>query len=585
MVVRFRGALDRFLGRSPVAFGLLIAAVLFTGALCSMLVLHRVSEQALKENIRTNLKRVAEVAATVVDPEEHAKFTSPSQETSIEYENAIAPLRKLQDSDEDIAFVYTCVLKDGKVYFVLDPTEEGDSDGDGVDDKSHIMEEYTEASDFMVRALQEGVATSDSEPYTDRWGTFVSGYAPIRREDGSVAAMVGVDISAETFVHRLATMRSAMHLGLAVAAILAFTAGMLGGLMRGSALRQRAEAERKENEHREQLATAYERLELAYQAVELSRKRFSQLFEGLPVPCLTFDNQLHLFEWNAQALDVFGFSAEEALQRPVAEVLGGTFEDGSFDHLAEIVVAGGSVSDACWTDGKRRFLFSCHPLFGPSGEIAGGIIVAVDVTRQQLAEDQVRVQLQELKTAHELLNEANEGLLRANEQLEELASTDSLTGLANKRILMERLAEFIELAKRGQGFSVIMADIDHFKTLNDQHGHLAGDFLLREVGKALRIPLRHVDVLARYGGEEFCALVRDPDGQAAPVIAERMRQTVQSIPTEYGQITISLGVCAWSPEMESDTAVIEKADEALYHAKRSGRNRVALAGDSQDQAA
>lgn len=583
--MRFQRALDRLFGRSPVAFGILIAAVLFIGALCSMLVLHRVSEDALKENIRTNLKRVAEVAATVVDPVEHAKFTSRSQETSIEYERAIAPLRKLQDSDKEIAFVYTCVLRDGKVYFVLDPTEEGDSDGDGVDDKSHIMEEYEDVSDFMVRALSEGLATSDPEPYTDRWGTFVSGYAPIRREDGSVAGMVGVDISAETYVQRLAAMRSAMHQGLTVAAILALTVGLLGGLMRGSVLRQREEADRKENEHREQLASAYERLELAYQAVELSRKRFSQLFEGLPVPCLTFDNQLHLFEWNAQALDVFGFSAEDALQRRVAEVLGGSFEDGSFDHLAEIVAAGGSVNEACWTDGKRHFLFSCHPLFGPSGEIAGGIIVAVDVTRQQSAEDQVRVQLQELKTAHELLNEANEGLLRANEQLEELAATDSLTGLANKRILMERLAEFIELAKRGQGFSVIMADIDHFKKLNDEHGHLAGDFLLREVGKALRIPLRHVDILARYGGEEFCALVRDSDGKAATAIAERMRQTVQSIPTEYGQITISLGVCAWSPEMESDTTVIEKADDALYQAKRAGRNRVVRAGDPFGEAA
>lgn len=570
----------RICSTRPVMFGAIMAVVLFAGAFLSMQTLYEVSIEAARDGVRTNLRRLAEVAATVVNGDKHSSFTSQKQESTAEYEAIIAPLRKVQESDPDIAFVYTCVFKDGKAYFVLDPTEEGDSDGDGMDDKSHIMQEYPEASEHMLKVMRTRKSSTDPEPYTDRWGTFMSGYAPIKDSKGNVVATLGLDITADRYLARLEQMKKAHQAGIFVALLISVLVGAIAGLMRHSSLRQRQEADRKELEHREAISDALERLEFAYQAVELSRKRFSQLFEGLPVPCVTFDQNLQVFEWNVQAEEIFDFRAKDALQRNLGDVLGGRFENLSLAELGAAVLAGQSVQDQAWTDGERHFVFSCHPLHGPDGRVAGGILAAVDVTRQTLAEEQVRLQFNELRYAHELLNKANSDLVQANSKLEELATTDPLTGLANKRALAERLEEFGSLARRGEQFSVVMADIDHFKSLNDRFGHFAGDQVLRSVAAALKAPLRGADFIARYGGEEFCILLRGADEAAAAVVAERMREAVETIRLEYGKVTASFGVCEFSNAFDSLQTAVLAADHSLYEAKRKGRNQVCRASNA-----
>lgn len=158
---------------------------------------------------------------------------------------------------------------------------------------------------------------------------------------------------------------------------------------------------------------------------------------------------------------------------------------------------------------------------------------------------------------------------------------DELTGLHNRRYFNERLVDEIDRAKRyGGRFSLLFADIDHFKTVNDSHGHRVGDAVLRWLGHLLQGRLRHSDVLSRYGGEEFAALLLDTDKEKAAAIAENLRAAVAEAvsPGEPPvRVTVSFGVATFNEDGHSLERLLEKADKALYCAKAQGRNRVCAA--------
>jgi diguanylate cyclase (GGDEF)-like protein len=160
------------------------------------------------------------------------------------------------------------------------------------------------------------------------------------------------------------------------------------------------------------------------------------------------------------------------------------------------------------------------------------------------------------------------------------ASTDSLTGLHNRRSFGELAQRVYEQALRyDHPLSVLMLDIDHFKQVNDYFGHQAGDYVLRIVAYHCLATLRAVDVIGRYGGEEIAMILPETDSDQAYSVAERLRHTLAQaiIPTEQGtlQITVSLGVATAAPpdHLPLET-LIDYADQALYQAKRAGRNRV-----------
>jgi diguanylate cyclase (GGDEF)-like protein len=163
-------------------------------------------------------------------------------------------------------------------------------------------------------------------------------------------------------------------------------------------------------------------------------------------------------------------------------------------------------------------------------------------------------------------------------RLENLSSTDQLTGLYNRRVMMERLgSEHARFARSAQTYAVIMLDLDHFKRINDTHGHAAGDAVLQAVAQRLQGSVRTTDTLARMGGEEFMVLLPLNDIEGAMVHAERIRRSVGDTPiaTPGGDlvVTLSLGV---ADALGSDTnfePVVSRADAALYRAKSQGRNR------------
>jgi len=172
---------------------------------------------------------------------------------------------------------------------------------------------------------------------------------------------------------------------------------------------------------------------------------------------------------------------------------------------------------------------------------------------------------------------------RLEAELRELASTDELTGLANRRQFMQRLEEELERLRRQttRAACVLMLDLDHFKRVNDQHGHAAGDRLLQHFAQLLRQELRSVDTPARMGGEEFAVILPGTDLAAAQGIAQRICERLAAQPFHAGaqqlNVTVSVGVAALDAADLSADAVLARADAALYRAKAGGRNRVELA--------
>lgn len=177
-----------------------------------------------------------------------------------------------------------------------------------------------------------------------------------------------------------------------------------------------------------------------------------------------------------------------------------------------------------------------------------------------------------------------EQLRHMNKELEGLASTDGLTGLANRRALMLSLERDLARAQRDKAsLGFVLLDVDHFKRFNDQHGHLLGDEVLKAVGAVLAAGARKGDLPARFGGEEFCVILPNADAQGAMLVARRLRIAIERMtvtsPGGVLRVTASFGVATVPSEGPVPTAavLIERADTALYQAKAAGRNQVIAA--------
>jgi diguanylate cyclase (GGDEF)-like protein len=187
-------------------------------------------------------------------------------------------------------------------------------------------------------------------------------------------------------------------------------------------------------------------------------------------------------------------------------------------------------------------------------------------------EARVRTQLRVKALVEQVQRQADE-LLR-------VSRTDALTGLDNRRYLEERLDEAFRHAQRlSEPFALVMCDLDKFKSVNDTHGHQAGDAVLQQLADVLRAQAREIDQIGRYGGEEFMLLLPGTPLDAAAHFAERVRQAVEAhtftFPAGTLSRTLSAGVAAWPhPRLATCDSLVKAADDALYVAKERGRNRV-----------
>ncbi|MHB1017224.1 MAG: sensor domain-containing diguanylate cyclase [Coriobacteriia bacterium] len=214
-----------------------------------------------------------------------------------------------------------------------------------------------------------------------------------------------------------------------------------------------------------------------------------------------------------------------------------------------------------------------------SGDSVIGVLLIASATYRELTQaERDRLQV--------IANQSSLALQNAllHEELERLSVTDRLTELYNHGYLHSRLDEEIERAMRfGHRLSVIMLDIDDFKKFNDRYGHPKGDTVLRAVSAIVKQNLREIDVAARYGGEEFVVVLPETDVAGALAVAERIRVSTESFPhitDERGERvaqTVSLGVATYPVHASDGASLIEAADQAMYQAKRTGKNRVVVA--------
>ncbi|MHA7582291.1 sensor domain-containing diguanylate cyclase [Paenibacillus vandeheii] len=187
----------------------------------------------------------------------------------------------------------------------------------------------------------------------------------------------------------------------------------------------------------------------------------------------------------------------------------------------------------------------------------------------------------ELERLHEEYKVKQQALIKVNDQLETMASTDLLTGLKNRRYFQDKMVESLTFFRDSQRcFSLLVVDIDHFKNINDTYGHPIGDLVLGNLAGLLQSVSRSTDVVARYGGEEFVIILADCDQEQAMHTAERYRSQVASADWGEYNITVSIGAATVAEE-DTEQSLFQKADKALYASKTGGRNRVTHASEAE----
>ncbi len=234
---------------------------------------------------------------------------------------------------------------------------------------------------------------------------------------------------------------------------------------------------------------------------------------------------------------------------------------------ADTVSSASTLEELVVLGEHRYFLVNRFPVFADDGEAVANGLIATEIRPPLVGTDVAVATLQ-------CAEEANASLRRALEQMEKLAYTDRLTGTWNRRHLEDSaLVEMSRSERHGHPASLLIADIDHFKRVNDQFGHPAGDRVLRELVACIRSGVRRADTLTRWGGEEFIVLAPDTPLHEAELLAQKLCARIAATPVPgVGQITVSIGVAEYQCG-EGFDAWILRADRALYQAKVEGRNR------------
>lgn len=309
---------------------------------------------------------------------------------------------------------------------------------------------------------------------------------------------------------------------------------------------------------------------------------FRLALDAAPCAMVVVDQRGAIKLVNRAAEQMFGYRHDELLERPVESLVPLDAQDGHVRHRSEFL-----LSPKPRPMGQRRDL-SARRRDGSTFPVEVGLN-PVRIDHEWLVVGAI-VDLSERRRAEERLAEQSEQLVKQNAKLAELAVTDGLTGLRNRRAFIEQLLVQLELAVRhARALSVLMLDVDYFKPYNDEFGHLAGDDILRQIARILGEVARRSDFVARIGGEEFGIILPETDREGAIALAERFREAVEESAWPGRVITASLGATTIDfthpvprPNAPGVSRILTEADRALYHSKQTGRNRVTHIDDIDD---
>jgi sensor histidine kinase regulating citrate/malate metabolism len=210
----------------PLSEAISIGSFVFFAIFITTFFIYHYALDAQKGEIKEGLLRTAKVVGAFVDPNAHQTLSAGEEDTDT-YLAQIKPLEAALSADSSIEYLYTAILDDNKVYFILDATPSGDADNDGVEDKAGIMEEYAEASNEIIQALTNGEVVISEKPYTDRWGSFLSAYVPLLNNNGEMVAVLGIDIEASQYFSRLAPIKRATTRTLVIGFFISFLVGSI----------------------------------------------------------------------------------------------------------------------------------------------------------------------------------------------------------------------------------------------------------------------------------------------------------------------------------------------------------------------
>ena len=285
---------------------------------------------------------------------------------------------------------------------------------------------------------------------------------------------------------------------------------------------------------------------------------------------------------NPAACAITGYAADELVGAHTRLLKSGEHGADFYAELWQCVTGGETWSGTIVNRRKDGSLYheeqTIAPVLGASGAVTHFVAIKADVSARRQAEEA-------LVAAHQELAARVAEIESLNEQLRERAIRDPLTGLHNRRYFEETAGRDAARAVRtGEPLAILVIDIDHFKTVNDQHGHAAGDLVLRLLAEILTAGVRDSDLVCRIGGDEFVVLLPGAAMAAACERAEAVRSEFAAAPIasrDGAEIrsTVSVGVTVFHRQGESNEAALGRADGALYEAKRAGRNRVVAAAD------
>ena len=301
--------------------------------------------------------------------------------------------------------------------------------------------------------------------------------------------------------------------------------------------------------------------------------RFKSALDSLAEGLMMIDRDGRIAMVNEAFIRTTGRAASDLVGRPISSLPWICKDDDVIEPfpwsgcLRDGEPRSGAILGLPLNDRERTFVVSASPIRDESGEQKGVIASFDDVTR-------LEQRATELTTTLQSVRKSAEDVRAQNRHLERLATRDPLTGCLNRRAFFEKFEQHWARAARSKHrLACMMVDIDHFKSINDNHGHAMGDRVLQEVGETLERAVRDSDIVARYGGEEFCIVMPHSTLAEAELTAEHIRRQIAQLQVETIRITASFGVAS-GDDSGSPQEMLEQADKALYVAKRSGRNCV-----------
>lgn len=453
------------------------AILLVSGSIGSFFYLN--AHDSLLRQLQDRLQSSAALISRTFDAEKLGTIKGPSDMENPVYLETLKELRMFRRMNKDIAYLYIMRKVGEKVAFVVDSDE--------TDRQAKPGSAYEEVPVTMLSGFT-GLSVDD-RIYTDEWGSFLSGYAPL--VNGMGEYLLGIDMRADEVKRKFHILRVSGIASLFGSIILAFL--------------------------------------------------FSQYLSD------RFTTPIRLFISRCKAI------ADGRIEERLAVE--------TRDEMNDLVEAFNTMSGhLASAEKKKREAFD-----------------ALQKSRDEL-EIRVEQRTRDLKEINERMSMEMAEKIRAQKALEEAAMTDPLTGLLNRRSMMAHLQHQVARNHRsGEPFTLLIADLDHFKKINDTYGHAAGDHVLIETAKRISAHIRGQDIVARWGGEEFLILLPETDIDGGKIVAEKIRQRIGIMPYLWGgkviPLTTSIGVAPFIKDRPLDDC-IRRADYTLYKAKHLGRNRV-----------